>query len=59
MTDATMDEGEDDAATYSKVQKQWNELLFQWKEEGKVGIGFEWYYELLFFVKSTSQVDHI
>jgi hypothetical protein len=33
--------------------------LFQWKEEEKVIIGFEWYYELLFLVKSTSQVDHI
>ena len=28
LTDATMDEGEDDAAKYFKVQKQWNELLF-------------------------------
>ncbi len=42
-----------------KVQKQWNELLFQWKEEGKVVIGFELYYKLLFLVKSKSQVDHI
>jgi hypothetical protein len=41
-----MDEGEDDAAKYFKVQKQWNELLFQWKEEGKVVICFERYYEL-------------
>jgi hypothetical protein len=41
LTDATTDEGEDDVAKYFKVQKQWNELLFQWKEEGKVVIGFE------------------
>ncbi len=34
-------------------------LLFQWKEEEKVIIGFEPYYKLLFLVKSTSQVDHI
>jgi hypothetical protein len=33
--------------------------LFQWKEKEKVIIGFEQYYELLFLVKSTSQVDHI
>jgi hypothetical protein len=59
LTNATTDEGEDDVAKYSKVQKQWNELLFQWKEEGKVVIGFERYYKLLFLVKSTSQVDHI
>ncbi len=26
---ATTDEGEDDVAKYFKVQKQWNELLFQ------------------------------
>jgi hypothetical protein len=58
LTNATTNEGEDDVAKYFKVQKQWNELLFQWKEEGKVVIGFEWY-KLLFLVKSTSQVDHI
>ncbi len=46
-------------ATYFKVQKQWDELLFQWKEEEKVIIGFKRYYELLFLVKSESQVDHI
>ncbi len=38
QTNATMDEGEDDVVKYFKVQKQWNELLFQWKEEGKVVI---------------------
>ncbi len=59
LTNATRDEGEDDVAKYFKVQKLWNELLFQWKEEGKVIIGFERYYELLFLVKSTSQVDHV
>ncbi len=46
-------------ATYFKVQKQWDELLFQWKEEEKVIYCFKRYYELLFLVKSTSQVDHI
>ena len=59
LTDATTDDGEYDVATYFKVQKQWDELLFQWKEEEKVIIGFERYYELLFFAKSTSQVDHV
>jgi hypothetical protein len=59
LTYATTDEGEDDVAKYFKVQKQWNELLFWWKEEGKVVIGFKWYYKLLFLVKSISQVDHI
>ena len=59
LTNATTNEGEDDVATYFKVQKQWNELLFLWKKKGKVVIGFEWYYKLLFLVKSTSQVDHI
>jgi hypothetical protein len=59
LTYATTDEGEDDVAKYFKVQKQWNELLFQWKEERKVVICFERYYELLFLVKSISQVDHI
>jgi hypothetical protein len=43
LTNATTDEGEDDVAKYFKVQKQWNELLFQWKEEGKVVIGFKQY----------------
>jgi hypothetical protein len=33
--------------------------LLQWEEEEKVIIGFERYYQLLFLVKSTSQVDHI
>jgi hypothetical protein len=56
LTDATTDDGE---YTYFKVQKQWDELLFQWKEEEKVIVGFEQYYKLLFLVKSTSQVDHI
>ncbi len=46
-------------ATYIKVQKQWDELLFQWKEEEKVIIDFERYCKLLFLVKATSQVDHI
>jgi hypothetical protein len=41
------------------VQKQWDELLFQCKEDKKVIIGFERYYKLIFLVKSTSQVDHI
>jgi hypothetical protein len=59
LTNATTDDGEYDVATYFQVQKQWDELLFQWKEEEKVIIGFEWYYKLLFLVKSTSQVDHI
>jgi hypothetical protein len=58
LTNATTDEGEDDVAKYFQVQKQWNELLFQWKEEGKVVIGFERYYKLLFLVKSTCQVDY-
>jgi hypothetical protein len=35
LTNATTNEGEDDVATYFKVQKQWNELLFQWKEKEK------------------------
>ncbi len=46
-------------ATYFKVKKQWNELLDQWNEEGKVVISFKWYYELFFLVKSASEVDHI
>jgi hypothetical protein len=36
-----------------------DELLDQWNEEGKVVIGFKRYYELLFLVKSASEVDHI
>jgi hypothetical protein len=59
LTNATIDDRKYDVATYFKVQKQRDELLFQWKEEEKVIIGFEWYYKLLFLVKSTSQVDHI
>ncbi len=59
LTNATTDNKEYDVATYLKVHKQWDELLFQWKEEEKVIIGFKWYYELLFLVKSTSQVDHV
>ncbi len=59
LTNATMDDGEYNVATYFKVQKQWDELLFQWKEEVKVIIGFKRYYELLFLVKTTSQVDRL
>jgi hypothetical protein len=59
LTNATTDEGEDDVAKYFKVQKQWNQLLFQRKGEGKVVIRFKRYYELSFLVKSTSQVNHI
>jgi hypothetical protein len=60
LTNATTtDDREYDVATYFKVQKQWDELLFQWKEEEKVIIGFKWYYELLFLFKSTSQVNHM
>jgi hypothetical protein len=29
LTNAIMDEGKDDVAKYFKVQKWWNELLFQ------------------------------
>ena len=53
-----MEDGEDEVATYFKAQKQWDELLDQWNEEGKVVIGFKQYYELLFLVKSASEVDH-
>ncbi len=59
LTNATTEDGEDEVATYSKVKKQWDELLYQWSEEGKVVIGFKQYYELLFLVKSASEVDHI
>ncbi len=52
LTNATTDDREYDVATYFKVQKQCDELLFQWKEEEKVIIGFKWYYKLLFLVKS-------
>jgi hypothetical protein len=47
--DATTDDGEYDVATYFKVQKQWDELLFQWKEEEKsllVSNGIKSYYFL-------------
>ncbi len=50
LTNATTtDEGEDDVAKYFKAQKQWNKLLFQWKEEGKsllVSNGITSYYFL-------------
>jgi hypothetical protein len=46
-------------ATYFKVKKQWDESLDQWNVEGKVIIGSKQYYELLFLVKSASEVDHI
>jgi hypothetical protein len=59
LTNATMDDREYDVATYFKVQKQWDELLFQRKKEEKVIIGFKRYYKLLFLIKSTDQVDHI
>ncbi len=54
-----MEDGEDEVATYFKVKKQWNELLDQWNEEGKVIIGFKQYYKLFFHVKSASELDHI
>jgi hypothetical protein len=41
LTNATTEDGEDEVATYSKVKKQWDELLYQWSEEGKVVIGFK------------------
>ncbi len=41
------------------VKKQWDALLDQWHEEKKVVIGFKQYYELLFLVKSASEVDHV
>jgi hypothetical protein len=59
LTDATTKDGEDEVATYFKVKKQWDELLDQYNEEGKVVFGFKRYYELLFLVKSASEVDHI
>jgi hypothetical protein len=48
LTNATTEDGEDMVATYFKVKKQWDELLDQWNEEGKVVIGFKRYYKLLF-----------
>jgi hypothetical protein len=59
LTNATTEDGEDEVATYFKIKKQWDELLDQWNEEGKVVIGCKRYYELLFLVKSASEVDHI
>jgi hypothetical protein len=35
LTNDTMDDREYDVAIYFEVQKQWNELLYQWKEEEK------------------------
>jgi hypothetical protein len=32
LTNATMEDGEDEVATYFKVKKQWDELLDQWNE---------------------------
>jgi hypothetical protein len=59
LTDATTEDREVEEAKYFKVNKQWDELLDQWHQEGKVVNGFKRYYELLFFAKSTSKVDHI
>ncbi len=59
LIDTTTEDGEDEVAKYSKVKKQWDALLDQWHEEKKVVIGFEWYYKLLFLVKSASEVDHV
>ncbi len=58
LTEVTTEDGEDEGAKYFKVKKQWDALLDQWHEEQKVIIGFEWYYKLLFLVKSASEVDH-
>jgi hypothetical protein len=59
LTNATTEDGKDEVATYFKVEKQWDELLDQWNEEGKVIIGFKQYNKLLFLVKSASEVDHV
>jgi hypothetical protein len=59
LTNATMEDGEVEVAKYFKVNKQLDELLDQWHQEGTVVNGFKWFYDLLFLVKSTSKVDHI
>jgi hypothetical protein len=59
LTNAPMEDGQDEVAKYFQVKKQKDALLDQWHEEKKVIIGFKRYYELLFFVKSVSEVDHV
>jgi hypothetical protein len=59
LTDAAMEDGEDEVAKYFKVEKQWDAILDQWHEDKKVVIGFEQYYKLIFLVKSASEVDHV
>ncbi len=36
LTNATMEDGEDEVAKYFKVNKQWDALLDQWHEEKKL-----------------------
>ncbi len=59
LTDATAIDGEHDVAKYFKVEKKWNTLLDKWNTEKKGDVGFERYYEILFLVKSESEVDHV
>jgi hypothetical protein len=59
LTNATMIDGEHDAAKYFKVEKKWDTLLDKWNAEKKDVVGFERYYKLLFLVKSESEVDHV
>ncbi len=44
---------------YFKVDKKWDTLLDKWDAEKKDVAGFERYYELLFLVKSESEVDQV
>jgi hypothetical protein len=46
-------------AKYFKVEKKWDTLLDKWNAEKKDVVGFERYYELLFLVKSESEVGHV
>jgi hypothetical protein len=59
LTNVTTIDGEHDVAKYFKVEKKWDTLLDMWNAEKKDVVGFERYYELLFLVKSESEVDHV
>ncbi len=57
---ATMEEGEDAVVAHFKVTKEWEKLNRNYgQKQGQDLIGYKWYYELLFLVKSSSMVDHV
>ncbi len=59
LTNATTIDGEHDVAKYFKVEKSGIHYWISGMQKKKGVVGFERYYELLFLVKSGSEVDYV